>query len=104
MINGVCFYQENRLSESHREELDSALAALASAYFDEDLEIAWTEIAAGNGWTGVGPATGSNMALFVPDMPDDKREALLKEICSHWMRITDCKITEIVASAINRER
>lgn len=104
MIDTLCFIQEGRVDEEQQRQLEVALGDITQNYFSDDINVAWTTITAGNGWTGVGPATGANLGLFIPDIPQEKRTALLTEICDLWMRVTGCKITEIVASAINRDR
>lgn len=104
MISAVCFYQEASPVGNNHQALEEMLSSLCSDYFEEQLNISWSEIRDGNGWTGVGKATGSNLAVFVPDMSNEDREQFLSDICSGWMRITGCSINEIVASAVNQDR
>lgn len=101
MIESICLVQENRISAEQMEKLEPMLTELAKEYFSEKININWTTVTQGNGWTGVGPATGSNIALYVTDMQQNKRTRLLEDICQQWMKITGCSISEIVASAIS---
>lgn len=104
MIDAICFIQEGRVGEEHQRQLEVALGEITRNFFSDDINISWNTVARGNGWTGIGPATGANLGLFVPDIPQEVRTALLTEVCKQWMRVTGCKIMEIVASAINRDR
>lgn len=104
MINVVCFVQEGRVGEEALRRLELAFGEITQDFFSEDAEIMWNTVARGNGWTGVGPATGANLALFVPDIAQETRTELLTKVCEQWMSITGCKIMEIVASAVNRDR
>lgn len=103
MIHSICFYQQGRLLDEHCQMLEQELGKLSDQYFSEPITISWTEIALGNGWTGVGKATGSNLALYVPDIPRETRTELLTDVCEVWMRVTQCNIAEIVATAVNRD-
>lgn len=103
MIDAICFVQEGRIGEEQQRQLEVALGDITQSFFSDNINISWNTVARGNGWTGVGPATGTNLGLFVPDISQEKRTALLTEVCEQWMRVTGCKIMEIVASAINRD-
>ena len=104
VIDAICFYQEGRISTDQQRELEERLQGVTTSLLHEELSIAWKEIERGNGWTGVGRATGANIALHIPDVPQDIRTSLLSEVCAVWRDVTQCKIFEIVASAINREQ
>ncbi len=95
-----CMIQEGQIPEAQLEQLEAGLSDIASRFFGNPAEVAWTTVAAGDGWTSGKPSSSSLVVMYVPPGLDQEvRTELLTSICDLWTNTTGCSIGEIVATA-----
>lgn len=95
-----CMVQEGQVPESQVQILEQGLGEISSRFFGTPVEVAWTSVASGNGWTGGRPSSTSLVVMYVPpNLDQEVRISILKAICDLWTDTTGCSISEIVATA-----
>ena len=97
MIKSTCLVQAGQISAENEAALRAGLDAFTQARFGAPVEISWTAIPQGSGFTARKPSTTSVVALrAVAPLEQPQREALLKELCDLWLRELKCSPDEVV--------
>jgi hypothetical protein len=95
--------QEGQEPERRKSALEQGLRAIGQRAFGQDpsgVEIRWTRIARGFGFTGGEPSTSSLVVGSVPvGLAPGPREAFMREVSAMWSRETGCALDEIVVTA-----
>ncbi len=98
MTRCMCLVQAGQTPDTRQAELETVLIQFAEQAFDKPAEINWISIAEGNGFTAAAPSTSSIVSMTANQpLTQDRRHALLSDLCDRWMDVTGCSLNEIVA-------
>lgn len=97
MTSCSCIVQEGQINSDIKRCLTNRLEDFAQQSFQSGLDISWTVIPQGRGFTAGKPSTASVVALTAPEPLDqDTRTSLLKELCDLWISEAKCSVDEVV--------
>jgi len=104
MRNVNCIVQDGQIADTLVPRLEAGLASIVKSFFGDGIEVNWTHVAKGSGFTGGVPSSSSLVSLGVPqDITQERRVELLSALCEMWAETTDCHVNEVVATAVNGE-
>jgi hypothetical protein len=99
----VCFVQEGQQPAACQAELSDGLRRLGRERLGDPaqgIEIRWTVVARGFGFSAGRPSTSSLVVREVAvGFPDPAREAFMRSVCELWKQVTGCTTDEIVVTA-----
>jgi hypothetical protein len=102
MIRCSCLIQAGQIAEAQQINLEAGLDKIAQTYFSESVEVGWTQIAKGSGFTDSKPSQSSIISMQVPaDTVQDTRVDVLHAICDLWTAETGCHVDDVVATAMS---
>jgi len=105
MVHYLCFVQEGQVADRRRDELAAGLARLGRETFGDTpdgVEIRWTAVPAGFGFTAGEPSTASLVVRSVPvGWGDTPRAAFMRAVCDLWRAVTGCSADEIMVTAFD---
>ena len=97
MIPCTCLVQEGQFSSGTQSALRSKLNGFAYEAFGAGVDINWIEVPKTGGFTASKPSTSSLILMQAPAaVAQEKRAALLSELCHNWMAETGQTLNEIV--------
>ena len=98
MINCLCVIQQGQGPDQQRDELAAALNTYTEAHFADSVQVNWLPVPEGGGFTAGKPSTSSVVSMTANEnLPQARRETLLRELVALWTNKTGCSIDEIVA-------
>lgn len=97
-----CIVQDGQVDEPTVARLEEGLSGVVATFFEEEIEVNWTSVAKGSGFTGGVPSSSSLVSLSVlADIKQERRVELLDAICTMWSGVAGCHVNEVVATAVN---